>query len=133
MQASKNDESGRQGRDDKFVRCKEDDEIGFQKPKPIGKAVKMSQSANDLRGEKTLATGYKRKPSMFPTAVDIPVERGLDKYGRKQSVMELTKKVYNLQKSNVIKNAAVPMSTRRLSMAVKGKFVCFLGEFLKSV
>ena len=81
---------------------------------------------------------FQRKPSLFPTAVDLP-ERGVglkviffliclliiclkfiisDKYGRKQSVMDLTKEVYNLPKSQLIKNSAVPMSTRRLSMAV---------------
>ena len=94
-----------------------DDQNGFQKANGLGKEVKISQSTSDLRGEKT---SYKRKPSMFPTAVDIPVQRGYDKYGRKQSVMQLAKEVYNVQKSTVIKNAAVPMSTRRLSMAVKG-------------
>lgn len=101
-----------------------DDEIGFQLQKPPKKGVNFSQSVTDLRGGNDDAAStvgkYKRKASLFPTAVDIPVERGFDKYGRKQSVMELTKKVYNLPKSNLIKNAAVPLSTRRLSVAVKG-------------
>ena len=100
------------------VQVSQDDQTGLQKSKPLKKSVNFSQSESDLRGEKT--ANFKRKASLFPTALDMPVERGYDKYGRKQSVVELTKKVYNLQKSAVIKNAAVPISTRRLSVAVKG-------------
>ena len=56
---------------------------------------------------------------MFPTAIELPSRRGKDFYGRKQSVAEFTKTVYNTPKSQKLSNADVPISQRRLSRAVK--------------
>jgi hypothetical protein len=62
---------------------------------------------------------FKRKASLFPTAIELPSQRGKDFYGRKQSVAEFTKTVYNTPKSQKLSNADVPISQRRLSRAVK--------------
>ena len=65
--------------------------------------VKFSSSEADLRGIGNEPFNTKRKPSLFPTVGDLPTQRGKDKYGRKQSVMELSKKIYNLPKKMDIK------------------------------
>ena len=43
-----------------------------------------------------------RKASLFPTVDNLPISRPEDKYGRKKSIADFTKDVYNQKRSDVI-------------------------------
>ena len=65
------------------------------------------------------AGGYgARKASLFPTVDNLPVSRPNNEYGRKKSIADFTKDVYNQKRSDMIEKGAIPMSQRRLSQMV---------------
>jgi len=53
-----------------------------------------------------------RRPSLFPTVNDVPQERSTDEYGRKKSIADFTKEVYNQKKSvNINASGTVYLTT----------------------